>query len=475
MSALLNPMNQPVTGVGNVSHIRALPILQQEYALLKLGGNIYMVERYKNDRDRYDVIVPASPTTPIPLYKKDAANTLLKKRIVALGTGEKQGTVIEQWWTDTNTHTYDQIACSPKQLPDTVINLWVEPTVEPLNVDWPTIHDYLLNVVAAGRVSIYDYLLDYFAHALQRSDEKPEVMIVLIGGQGLGKSSLFKLIRGVWSANSFQTSRIADVVGDFNSALERSYFVLLDEAVYHGDKKVIESMKSLVTEPVLTIQAKHQPQRQIQSFHRIVATTNHTRFGSVDSDDRRYLPLVVSSVKKGNVNFWNQLNDAFTNDELKGFVHTLLKRDITKFHPRNRPETKELLKQKLLSLTGFAKVWYEVLSTGDIEPYTPWNDGDFVRTQKLQEIWSSSTRRESLFGDISQTALHDSIEKLCPSMKYCRKRLSGNQVRGYLLPKLDVARNEFEKAMGSEIEWFDSDNESGVNSLEEKGDASHEG
>ena len=450
-TALLLPQTSQPSGA-LVSHIRALPILQQEFAMVKIGGGVYVIERAVNELGGIQIKLPSNPTEPLSFYKKDAANTLIKKRIVSLATGEKQSTVLEQWWTDSNTHVYDTIACSPIAQPPNVINMWRAATLQPMQGEWPILHEYLFEVLSGGRVAVYEYSLDYIAHALQHPEEKSEVLIVLIGGQGSGKSTFFKIFRQIWGANSFQTSRIGDVTGDFNAALERSYFVLLDEAVFYGDRKVTESLKSIITEPVITIQAKHQPQRQIESFHRYVATTNHARFGSVEMDDRRYVPLEVSNTKVGDKPYWTKVNSAIAGNEMQALMYDLLHRDIRGFHPRERPVTDELVLQKIRSLQGFASVWYEFLQDGRVS-YEEWREGNFISTSSLLDIWEKRGHKERIHGETKVTVIHEAIKKLCPSMFACRARVEGSQQRGFNLPSLAQARKDFEGALGGKIDW----------------------
>ena len=98
-------------------------------------------------------------------------------------------------------------------------------------------------------------------------------MIVLTGRQGIGKGALMQVLQRIWQSTSLFTANIDHVVGRFNGALERSYVVLLDEALFKGDKKSQDRMKSLITEPRCQIEVKYQPARSIASFHRFVATT----------------------------------------------------------------------------------------------------------------------------------------------------------------------------------------------------------
>ena len=88
------------------------------------------------------------------------------------------------------------------------------------------------------------------------------------------------------------------MIGRFNAALERNYVICMDEALFAGDKKSLNQLKSVVTEPEIRIEQKYQPPRTIRSYQRFFAATNHEHFAHMEHDDRRFLFLRVSDVQK---------------------------------------------------------------------------------------------------------------------------------------------------------------------------------
>ena len=84
-------------------------------------------------------------------------------------------------------------------------------------------------------------------------------MLFFQGGQGTGKGTFFELIRKIWRYTTLVVQDVKEVVGDFNGGLEQHYFVLMDEALFAGDGKSANALKSMVTEPVMRINEKNQP------------------------------------------------------------------------------------------------------------------------------------------------------------------------------------------------------------------------
>ena len=106
--------------------------------------------------------------------------------------------------------------------------MWVGPTITPKKGEWSLIKMFLLEIICNGDQEAYEYLIRYIAHALQKPSEKPVVMIILLGGQGIGKGTLGRIFQRIWSATYIQVNNISLVTGSFNASLERAYIVFMD-------------------------------------------------------------------------------------------------------------------------------------------------------------------------------------------------------------------------------------------------------
>ena len=82
--------------------------------------------------------------------------------------------------------------------------------------------------------------------------------------------------------------------------MERSYIINMEEVLFNGDRKSMDQLKSMITEPTIAIEQKYQPRRTIQFIHRFFAASNHDHFGNIELDDRRFVLLRVSDKRKGN-------------------------------------------------------------------------------------------------------------------------------------------------------------------------------
>ena len=360
------------------------------------------------------------------------------------------------------TLSYDEIAFTPAKTPKTTLNYWIAPGIKPIYGDWSVIGKFLLKVICDNNRELFEYLMKFLAHMWQKPEEKPGIMIVLLGGQGTGKGTLFNLLQCIWSQTTLQVSAIEHVVGGFNAAMERNYIINMDEALFSGDKKSMDRLKSMITEPTIAIEQKYQPRRTIKSLHRFFAASNHKHFGNIELDDRRFVFLRVSEKRKDDHEYFEKLYTAIKDPTTLGaFADVLAKMNITNFNFRAKPNTGELLEQKLQSLRGFDRYWYEVLCSGYIKGSNEfglsieWEDAQFVSKNNLISGYVRHGSKSRQYDAPQITEIKKGLAKWCPDANYNRKQLNGKQERGYQLPSLDQARVAFEVAIGGKIDWGD--------------------
>jgi hypothetical protein len=284
---------------------------------------------------------------------------------------------------------------------------------------------------------------------LQRPWEKPGIIIILMGGQGIGKGRLGAILRAIWQATYLHLYKTANVTGSFNADLERSFIVFLDEALFAGDRASSDALKSLVTEDIIHINEKHQPSRQIKSYHRFVIATNAEHVKQTDRDDRRDFVLRVSEARKGDLDYWQELSREIDHEGVAAMVHDLLAMDLSTFNVRAKPNTRELVEQKLHSLEPIARYWYEFLLEGDgAEGGWP----DFIATNDIAEgIVDLAGKR--LFRNPSASEVVKAVLRMCPSATKGQKQEQLHRARGLMLPHLNVARTEFSAFIGGDIKW----------------------
>jgi hypothetical protein len=445
----------------------ALACLQQRFCLSRIGGEVRVV-----DRQQMEDVKSGATTEEIHFMRQGDGDLMMKRHLENQAipvTNVAQ--VIKDFKTSPNTLVLDRIAFHPGSTPSTTINFWTDPDAQPVSGDWSVLRDFLFQVICSGDQAIYQYLIGYLAHMVQKPEEKPGVMIVLLGGQGIGKGTLFRLLRRLWPRASLLVSDVELVIGRFNAQLERTYVVCMDEAIFKGDRKAQDRLKSLITEEHIVVEQKYQPSRTTNSIHRIFAFSNHDHFAHVESDDRRMFFIRVSESRKQDTQYFSKVDAAIKDTNvINAMFFDLIKYSLSTFNVRNRPRSKELERQKIQSLTGFPRFWYEALQEGTFDiarsgllgAYSSgsysWSDPRFIATEELIGAYANFDKQANRHQPVQSNTVGNELSKMCPSARSVRKSL-GNcsiQRRGYQVPHLDTARKEFARYLGCDITWPDS-------------------
>jgi hypothetical protein len=433
--------------------------LQDRFAIIDLSAEIRVVDRHQIAR-----ALSGAHKGEVSFYKKADAELLMKRALERLAVPSKPSDVIRDFWVSPNTRQYEATAFSPLSTPPTTLNFWVGPTVHPAPGCWVLLRDYLLDVICDGNKEVYDYLIRYMAHMIQRPDEKPGVMVVLLGGQGTGKGVYFSLLRAIWRMTTLQVSDVDQVIGKFNAALERNFVVCMDEALFYGDRRAIDRLKSTVTEQFIQIEQKYQPSRSIESVHRFFASSNHAHFANVERDDRRFLFLRLSTARQQDTTYFSgviaAINDPGT---LNALAYYLQRKDIGEFNVRTKPKTDEQMNQKLRSLQGFERFWYEILTTADLiggsHCSDTWTTDFFMPTMNLLNAYREFDKNAQRHQTLQESQVADNIRRICPSAKRRRETVGPNslhtqeQRRGFRFPAIKTARDEFSTYLGCDLDW----------------------
>ena len=432
----------------------ALQALQAFFVISRIGGEVKLI-----DRQEISDVCAGVPNATIHFMSKRDGDLVMKRYIETLPIPvSKPADVVNDFWMHPHTHVYKRMTFNPTPQPHDVLNLWAPHTTELTQGSWKAIEDFLLNVICSGDNILFEYVVNYLAHALQCPGSKPGVMIVLIGNEGVGKGFFIRLLEAIWGRTTLQVSDIGAITGNYNKALETALWVALDEALFKGDKRSQDRMKSLVTEPTIQVEQKYEPSRTIESFHRFVACTNHAQWGQIRSDDRRCLFIKVSDCHKQDANYFGALSTALNDGvNVPALAYELLNRNIASYNPRVRPQTQEGFEQKRRSLSGFARYWFEVLGRGDFVTGHPfmrrsieYENARFISNKSLLEQYRTYDRTSEKYESLQTATIRQDINALCPS---ANTKLRPDNRRGVTLPHIDVARKEFEAWIGCAVPW----------------------
>ena len=429
--------------------------LQAKFSIIDLVGQWYVLD---NDQ----ISDAMEGIGYVKYYKKQDARLLLERYIEAkpIVVGDSEiSNLIRDFWRSPNTRFYSSVAFDPIPQESSVLNFWQGHGVVPESGECKVILDLLYKVICDGNKQQFRYLCHFLAHMLQKPEEKPDVAIIMIGGQGTGKGMFYRLLKRIWPYTMLQVHDVDDVIGRFTGALERSYGVWMDEALFTHDRKSMERLKAAISEKEMRIEEKFEPKRTIKSHHRFFAATNNDHFANIDTDDRRFFVLRVSSKHQQDHEYFSRYLSALEGeDEVPALVYSLLNLDISKFNVHRRPQTNEHNNQKIKSLEGIKRYFYDVLQAGrfpmgELVAAQNWEDPIKIPTKSLIDSYKKFDKTAERHRPVVEAVVVPEVKQIFPSASSDRWGEKGERIRGVVFPSLKQARLEFSNHIRFKVEW----------------------
>jgi hypothetical protein len=275
---------------------------------------------------------------------------------------------IAKWTVDPERLSYERMDMLPRMpVPEGVFNTFRGFPIEFQPIQTPTC-DTILHVIANVcnyEENVIAYVLDWFAHLIQKPYEKPGTCLVFKGDQGAGKDTVVDGIIGTMLGNEFHKTTgdaMLDLFGSFNAQNRDVMLFNLQEANFMTNKAKADVLKNLITCPTITVRDKGVKSYSVRSCMRIVMTTNNEVPVVLENTNRRFVLIEASNKYCKNGEFWNHVHKTIPL-ELRAFYDFLNTRDISNFVPMRFPMTEyhEEVKQSFIPV--LAKTFQTVIQS----------------------------------------------------------------------------------------------------------------
>jgi len=446
--------------------VAELDALSADHAVVYRGGKTVVVREEFDPRfDRYSLIY---------IKKNDFVDKHVRK-IQLPGEDGKPGKWVplgKTWFNTARRREYDSVVFLPGvDAGPRKLNLWRGFTVDPADdrEGWSKLKDHILQNIAGGDQVSYDYIMNWLAFSVQHLDKPVRTALVLVGPKGVGKSILSVIFGHLFGEHHFATARPGDVLGRFNSHLEFTLTVGLEEAVAPESRAQDSVFKDLINSDRLTIEEKFMGVWAVPNRLRIILTSNNDHVVRADGHDRRYAVFSVSHPHLADPDarrrYFGELVEQMESGGYQAMLGELLARDVSSWNPEKIPETEALRRQKLLNLsTDPVRSWMHDRLTdgvnitfGETAPGTPvhrWGQdqhtvipvrdvlNDFVEYAARNGMRVSERKFTLQLGGYMPAGFASRTAKL-PSGDG-----TGTAQRVYDFPPLAVAREAFATATG---------------------------
>ena len=350
--------------------------------------------------------------------------------------------------------TYDSLVFEPSGKCAAVsYNMWRGLAIEPKRGKCRMILRHILNVWCNGDSAQFHYVIRWMALLVQKPWIKPEVALVLRSKEGVGKTIIVNVLMDIFGQHAFTTAQRELVAGRFNGHLFDKVLVILEEAFFAGDHASVAAAKALITNGMISYEAKGKDALSGPNFAHVISLTNNDWAVPAGADSRRWMVLDVSEKRMGDHAYFAALAQEIENGGAAAFLEFLLKVDVTNFNPRVLPSTKALHAQQAETLSHtnpVAAFWLHVLADGEFTlDYGSVVWGTEISSGELQASYRLPTARARHAPSFDQAA--KKLRPLLPPgslVKVRRALSSGDRYFMYQLPDLQVARQHFQSVTG---------------------------
>lgn len=380
----------------------------------------------------------------------------------------KAPTWAEEWLDWPDRREYAGLCFTPEREPKhNYYNLWRGFTVEPLALKDATASQkkgfemflsHAKDNVCGGDEKLFQWLMGYFAHLVQRPYERPLTTLVFKGEKGTGKNALIDRVGRLLGPTHYLVAHDGRyLTSNFNGHMDSCLMLVLDEAFWSGDKAAEGKLKGLTTATEIMIERKGKEPYMVDNLVRLVVIGNEDWLVPASQDERRYAVFQMGSGMKQNRDFFRQMRVHLDEEGGSGLLLDYLQHfNLNTIDVNDAPKTAALLEQKQKSASSLEQYWFESLEEGIIlqsDFQEEWPDriskDSFYRAFT---VYCKSRNINPKFAD-SEKTVGRKLKKICPSLDNHQKTKGSQRSNAYALPSLDQARKEYEIYIGHEVKW----------------------
>jgi len=350
--------------------------LNQKHAVVPVCGRVLIANR------EYDRVMRRTLLTFSS--KSDFETRYCNRKVYDRGEEVGLGTF---WVNHPQRAQYDGVGFLPgDSQSEDFLNLWTQWGVEPKPGACDKYLDFVADVICGGNSALFDYIIRWCAHLVQRPQELPETALVFRGKEGVGKNTFIDpLMDIVGREHSLILTSMSQVTGRFSGHLANALLVFCNESIWGGDKSAQGALKSMISDQVQPIESKGRDITQVQNFKRLIFATNENWAVPRGADDRRYVVADVLPLYKGNYAYFSEIKKEMDEGGKEALMHFLLTTDISNWNPRMIPAHLSERGWELKIRSGGSVVqWYfDVLTRGWLQRL----DAHFAEDER--EVWPS--------------------------------------------------------------------------------------
>ena len=278
---------------------------------------------------------------------------------------------------------------------------------------------------------LYEYILNWMAHIIQKPEEKTEVAIVFYSLiEGAGKNILFDIFSELLSGYTAKFRDTSSLTDKFNGEMMGKLFCIGDE-IKAKAQEVANELKDIITRKKEIIEFKGKDKIYIRDYKNYAFTTNNENVIKVDNSDRRFTFIECPDEKKNSEYFKVLVEFIHNKDKLTNLFNFFKSRDISSFNPRNIILNDFKLRLMLVNAPAYIKFIKD-----EFDNYTD----QYFTTEQLYKKSIEYAKYNKLNSSYTQDLFGKQFKKIFRDFQKVK-----NSKRGYYFSNNSV--NEFNKCI----------------------------
>ena len=224
------------------------------------------------------------------------------------------------------------------------LNMWKDDAIKEDDTDYQWFLDHIEFLITDKAER--EHFLNFLAYIIQNPGAKVRHAVVIIGGQGIGKSimnTLFEKLLGPSNVTKPQNEHMAE---NYTRWARNASLCIINE-LFQADKwHFYNRIKPFITDDTIHIREMFKDVYEIENHMNFICYTNHEVPVKLEHDDRRWMFIKSDAVQKDPEYYAEFYSNCIT--KAGGVKKYLLEKDTTGFCPNSIPLMTEA-KQHILN------------------------------------------------------------------------------------------------------------------------------
>ena len=167
-----------------------------------------------------------------------------------------------------------------------MLNIWKDTGIKPVFGNYGVIYQHLINLFPSPAER--EHVIDYLAHLIQKPGVKIKHVVLIIGGQGIGKSAIGLLVKRLIGDQNTLDVGPSEAEGRFKARWWNRQVLIYEELMADNRLKFYNDLKEWITQETVTVEEKHIQAYEALTPRGFLAFSNEHIPTRLAADDRRF-------------------------------------------------------------------------------------------------------------------------------------------------------------------------------------------